>query len=147
MQEQDPIDFSEEHARQVLRDHITMIAKRSVEKYGHATTLKVMEKVLADKDIIRREAAWRFDTSLLQEGEFAMAVPQDDSYIIAVHDSFKDKSDVLPCIIAYHLATVNYGENVVESTEAELFGASLLGLEIDDYYERICEIADSFSSV
>ncbi len=143
---EDPVDFSEEHARQVLRDHITMIAKRSVEKHGHATTMEVMEQVLADRDVIRRETTWRFDNSPLEAGEFAMAVPQEDAYVIAVHESFKENEDALPFIIAYHLATVNYGEHVVELGEAELFGASLLGMEVDEYYERVCGIADVFQA-
>ncbi len=142
-QHEEPIDFSEEHARQVLRDHIIMVAKRSVEKHGIATTMAVMEQILADRDIIRRETTWLFDNSLLEPGEFAMAVAQGDEYVIAVHDSFKGKQDSLPLIIAYHLATVNYGEQVVELEEAELFGASLLGLDVDAYYEKICLVVDS----
>ena len=144
MQEyEEPIDFSEEHARQVLRDHITMIAKRSVEKYGPATTIEVVELVLADRDIIRRDTSWRFDNSLLEPGEHAMAVAQGETYVIAVHESFQKKLEYLPIIIAYHLATVNYGEHVVELEEAELFGASLLGIDVDEFYEKICQIFDA----
>ena len=75
-----------------------------------------------------------------------MAVAQGDSYVIAVHETFNGNDEVLPPIIAYHLATVNYGEHVTELEEAELFGASLLGMDVDAYYERICKIADDFSS-
>ena len=138
----EPIDFSEEHARQVLRDHITMIAKRSVEKHGHATTMEVLEKVLADRDVIRRATAWCFDNDMLEAGEFAMAIAKGDSYVIAVHDLFKDEPEALPILIAYHLATVNYGEHVTEAGEAELFGASLLGMVVDAYYEKVCALVD-----
>ncbi|MBC8202013.1 MAG: hypothetical protein H8E86_08195 [Planctomycetes bacterium] len=144
-EKEEPIDFSEEHARQVLRDHITMIAKRSFEKYGPAITMDVMERVLADRDIIRRETTWRFDNSILEAGEFAMAVAQGDSYVIAVHDLFKENQESLPWVIAYHLATVNYGEHVIESDEAELFGASLLGMDVEEYYEKICLIIDNLA--
>ncbi|MBT4585233.1 MAG: hypothetical protein HOC93_09175 [Phycisphaerae bacterium] len=138
----EPIDFSEEHARQVLRDHITMIAKRSVEKHGPATTMEVLEQVIADRDVIRRETSWRFDNNLLEVGEFAMAIAQGDGYVIAVHDSFRDDIEALPILIAYHLATVNYGEHVTEVGEAELFGASLLGMDVDVFYEKMCAFAD-----
>ncbi|MBC8203208.1 MAG: hypothetical protein H8E91_05205 [Planctomycetes bacterium] len=138
----DPIDFSEEHARQVLRDHIVMIAKRSVEKHGYATTMEVLDQVIADRDVIRRETSWRFDNDLLEAGEFAIAIAQDDGYVIAVHDSFRDIPEALPILIAYHLATVNYGEHVTEAGEAELFGASLLGMDVDVYYEKVCALAD-----
>ncbi|MBC8309870.1 MAG: hypothetical protein ISR75_06645 [Phycisphaerales bacterium] len=146
MTQQEPIDFSEEHARQVLRDHITMIAKRSVEKHGHATTMRVMEAVLDDRDVIRRDVAWKLDTALLQAGEFAAAVPSEEGYVIALHDWFEGKQEVMPVVIAYHLATVNYGEHVVETAEAELFGASLLGLDIDAFYEQICSIANDWEN-
>ena len=142
---EDPIDFSEEHARQVLRDHITMIAKRSVDKYGVATTMEVLNKVLADRDIIRRETTWRFASELLESGEFAMAVAQGDAYVIAVHDSFKEYLELLPWVLAYHLATVNYGEHVIESAEAELFGASILGMDVEEYYEKVCLIIDTLA--
>jgi hypothetical protein len=146
MTQQDPIDFSEEHARQVLRDHITMVAKRSVEKHGHATNMRVMELVLADRDVIRRDVSWKFETALLQAGEFAVAVPSEEGYVIAVHEDFKTKQKVLPVIIAYHLATVNYGEHVIEAEEAELFGASLLGLEVDDFYNEMFQIAEDWEN-
>ena len=32
---------------------------------------------------------------------------------------------------------------IVEAPQAELYGATLLGLDVEQYYQAICELADS----
>jgi hypothetical protein len=39
---------------------------------------------------------------------------------------------------------INYG-SIVEAEHAELYGATLLGLEVDTYYQALCELADAMS--
>ena len=46
---------------------------------------------------------------------------------------------------AYHVVSINYLD-VATHEEAELFGAALHGLEIDDYYERVCTLADELGA-
>jgi hypothetical protein len=36
---------------------------------------------------------------------------------------------------------VNYGE-IVSHEEAELFGATLLGMDVEEYYRALCDLAD-----
>ncbi len=45
-------------------------------------------------------------------------------------------------LIAYHIPVINYG-TIVEALDAELFGATLLGLEVEAYYQALCELADA----
>ncbi len=139
-----PIDLTQEHARHVLRDHISMIAQRSYKLYGAVSSIELIERLLGDRDIIRYETKWRFDSSLLQAGECAMAVKEGDGFVIAVHPWFAGSPGEIPYLIAYHLATVNYGEGVIGPSEAELFGSALLGLGIESYYQRLCDIVDQF---
>ena len=44
----------------------------------------------------------------------------------------------------YQLPRASYGD-VATRAESELYGAALLGLEVDDYYARLCAIADSLA--
>ncbi len=44
-------------------------------------------------------------------------------------------------LIAYHLVVPNYGD-IAGADEAELFGATLLGLEVHDYYQALCAASD-----
>jgi hypothetical protein len=39
---------------------------------------------------------------------------------------------------------INYG-SIVETPEAELYGATLLGLEVEAYYQALCELADAMA--
>ena len=59
-----------------------------------------------------------------------------------MHPLFENRPDDLPLLVAYHVPSINYLD-VATHVEAELFGAALLGLSVDDYYARLCELADS----
>ena len=55
---------------------------------------------------------------------------------------FDPVDDLIPLLIAYYIPSVNYGD-VVSHVEAELFGATLLSLDVDEYYKILCSVADS----
>jgi hypothetical protein len=59
-----------------------------------------------------------------------------------VHPHYEHHTDVLPLLITYHLVSVNYGD-IATHEEAELYGATLLGLPVEEYYRRLCELADA----
>jgi hypothetical protein len=46
--------------------------------------------------------------------------------------------------VFYQLVRVNYGE-FASADDAEVFGASALGLSRDAYYESLCQLADQIS--
>ncbi len=64
-----------------------------------------------------------------------------DEYVIVVHEQFKERFDVLPALVLYHLVTVNYGD-MATSDDAEVFGSTVLGMERDEYYSLLCDLAD-----
>ena len=47
----------------------------------------------------------------------------------------------VPWLVLYQLVLVNYGE-FASPDDAETFGAAALGLDRDEYYARLCEMAD-----
>jgi hypothetical protein len=91
----------------------------------------------------------RFDATPLEVGEFAVSQQRGahprDGYVLFVHPYFEQRVRDLPYLVAYHLVTVNYGE-IATRAEAECFGAALLGLDQDDYYEHICRLADELQA-
>ena len=115
-------------------------------RYGPLIDYCAVLRLLDDRDIVRFPTAVRFEAAPLQAGEFAWAAPAGgrpaEGFILYVHPKFQGREDVLPLLIAYHLASVNYGD-LATHHEAELFGAGLLGLAVDDYYETLCALADS----
>jgi hypothetical protein len=51
-----------------------------------------------------------------------------------------------PHVVLYQLVLVNYGE-FASADDAETFGANVLGLSKDAYYQALCELADEIAGV
>ena len=49
--------------------------------------------------------------------------------------------DQVPALALYQLVLVNYGASAT-AEDAEAFGAHALGVTINDYYTRLCVLAD-----
>ena len=64
-----------------------------------------------------------------------------DGFVRVVHPHFEGRSEDLPLLLAYHVVAINYLD-VATRAEAELFGATLLGMRVDEYHGRVCELAD-----
>ena len=47
----------------------------------------------------------------------------------------------VPGLVLYQLVLVNYGE-FASAEDAETFGAAVLGITRDEYYQTLCELAD-----
>lgn len=135
-------------ARVALRDHVRERARAARTRYGERIGLDEVLALLEDREFVRYPTDVAFDSSLLEPGEFAWAQQLGESpssgFRIVVHESFRDRADVLPLLIAYHLVRVNYGD-IATHEEAEHFGATLLGMDADVYYGRLCEFADSLT--
>ena len=138
--------LTEQDGRQSLHDHVVEKAAAARRKYGESLDYDAMLRLLADREVVRYPVAIRFDAEPLQPGEFAYAQPlgdrPSDGFCLCFHPCFQDRVDVLPLLMAYHLVRVNYGE-IATYEEAELFGATLLGLDVDVYYETLCALVDS----
>lgn len=104
-----------------------------------------MMKMMDDRAVVRFPVGVRFDEGGLVPGEFAHAEPLDDhasgGYCLFIHPSLEQRRELLPLVMAYFVPVVNYGD-IAESEDCEAFGAALLGMDVEEYYERLCEIAD-----
>ena len=135
---------SEEDGRVALRDHVLDKAEQARARHGVIDAAGISD-LLADRDVARFPTALRFATDRLQPGELAWAEARGDGpsegYVLHVHPRFRGDDVLLPRIVAYHLVRINYGD-IARPEEAELFGATLLGLDVDEYYESLCAAAD-----
>jgi len=136
----------EEKGRSSLRDHIVEKAMAARLKYGLYIDADAITKMLDDPQVVRYPTGLRFDAEPLLPGEFAQALPLGeqpcDGFCVFVHPWFEKQQEIWPLLVAYHLVRINYGE-ITGPEEAELFGATLLGLDPDIYYKALCELADS----
>jgi hypothetical protein len=137
---------TEDEGRIALRDHAVSRALFARSKHGPAIDAAAILRILDDREIVRYPAGIRYDAADLHPGEFAHAMQLSDhprqGFCLFIHPAFETRRDLLPLIIAYHIPAMNYGD-IAEPEDCEAFGAALLGLDVEDYYQRLCSLADS----
>ena len=134
--------------KQSLNTHVATKGEEIREKFGPEIGWKELLQVLEDRSLVRYPCEIVFDSAPLLEGEFAHAMPNSenpqDGFKIYVHPFFSLQLARVPHMVFYQLVRVNYGE-FASADDAEVFGASALGLAKDEYYEMLCELADEIS--
>lgn len=129
-----------------LHDHIAAVASAAREEYGPHLDLDAIQKILEDRSVVRYPVTLKFDAAPLQTGEFAFPEPNgchpSEGFTLFVHPRLESNSEAIPLLVAYQLVRINYGD-VASHEEAEIFGSTLCGMDRDEYYERICTLADS----
>jgi len=137
-------------AQQSLRDHVVTKAMDARQRRGGLIDRAVMMQLLEDRTIVRYPLGIRFDSEPLQPGEFAclesLGEHPSDGFCVFIHPMFASVDELIPLLIAYYIPSVNYGE-VATHTEAELFGAALLGIEVEEYYKILCSVADTVAEL
>jgi len=132
-------------AKQSLNAHVAAKGAEIHEKYGPEIGWKELQHILEDKTFCRYPCKIEFSAESLQPGEFTFPAPKgespEDGFTIYVHPFFMTQLSSVPHLVLYHLVVVNYGE-FASSDDAETFGAKALGLSRDDYYSKLCELAD-----
>lgn len=132
-------------AKQSLTAHVAAKGEELRAKYGPVIGWNELLLILEDRSACRYPCELAFDAGPLQPGEFAFPAPKgerpEEGFVIYVHPRFECQKERVPYLVLYQLVQVNYGE-FVSSTDAEIFGSSVLGLNQDEYYEILCEMAD-----
>ena len=141
---QESLDLNESERN--FKDHVRRHAAEARLRYGLYIDADVIVRMLSDPKIVRYATALDFDGGRLEPGEFAWAeqVGDDpsDGFRLHVHPCFSSQQEIWPLLIAYHIPSINYGE-IVTPEHAELYGATLLGLDGETYYRALCELVDS----
>jgi hypothetical protein len=137
--------LTEEDARRSLRDHLIERAQNARLRHGLLIDADTILKILDSRDVVRYPVGVRFDAEPLQTGEFAclqaLGEHPSQGFCLFIHPCYQETREVLPLIVAYYIPSVNYGE-IVSHEEAELFGATLLGMDVEEYYRALCDLAD-----
>lgn len=132
-------------ARQSLTAHVAFKGQEIQDKYGPRIGWDELLRILQDRTACRYPCELVFDSTPLQPGEVAYPAAKgerpEEGFTMCVHPFFKTQPERVPYPVLYQLVQVNYGE-FVSAEDAEIFGASALGLHKDDYYETLCKMAD-----
>lgn len=134
-----------EDARQSLTAHVAAKGAEIFLKYGAGLDWARLDALLADRACVRYPCRVEFDAAPLLSGEFAHAEPlgerPEEGFVVHVHPLYAAQPDEAVWLVLYRLVTVNYGQ-FASADDAETFGAAALGLLRDEYYERLCALAD-----
>ncbi|HHI80015.1 MAG TPA: hypothetical protein ENK02_08535 [Planctomycetes bacterium] len=148
MDQEERFQPTEEDGKLALREHAKLRGMEARHKYGEIGP-ENLSALLKDPSVVRFPTILRFDAEPLEPGEFAFPSPlgekPGDGYCLFVHPFFQDRPEALPFLVSYQLVRINYGE-VATHEDAEAFGAALLGLDQEEYYQEICRLADELAA-
>ena len=137
--------LTEEDAREALAEHAVKKAAELRARCGGAMTWAQLIELLEDPQAMRYPCRIEFGAEALQPGEFAWPQPlgerPQDGFRLWLHPHFEGRDEDCLLLAAYQLVAVGYGE-VANHEVAELFGSTLCGREREDYYRRVCALAD-----
>jgi hypothetical protein len=140
-----PTQLTAEDAKQSLTTHVAAKGAEIFDKYGPQIGYKELLAILEDRTCVRYPCKLVFDSSELGPGEFAHPRPENDNpeegFTMMVHPRFMTDLSRLPYLVFYQLVLVNYG-SFASSDDAETFGANALGIDREEYYSALCEMAD-----
>ena len=144
-----PRQLTADDARQSLATHVAEKGQQLYMKYGPDISWNKLLALLDDRTLVRYPCEIAFDAQPLQPGEFACAIAKseqpEDGFTIFVHPFFALELHCVPHMVLYHLVVVNNGD-MATAIEAEIFGATALGMLRDEYYSLLCGYADSIAA-
>jgi hypothetical protein len=135
-------------ARESLQAAVAAIGAAIYEKYGPRIGWAQLQQILEDRTCARYPCEIVFDAGPLEAGEFAHPIARgdrpEDGFTMHVHPFFSAQLEQVPPLVLYQLVLVNYGA-FAAAGDAEAFGAAALGLPRDEYYLKVCQLADTLA--
>jgi hypothetical protein len=132
-------------ARQSLTAHVAAKGEEIRAKYGPHIGWNELQQIVADRSCVRYPCQIVFGSGPLLRGEFAYPVPKgqqpEDGFSMCVHPKFASQPERVAYLVLYQLVLVNYGD-FASPEDAETFGAAVLGISRDEYYQALCQMAD-----
>ena len=129
-----------------LRTHAQTAAQRALGKLGGPLVSANLAGFLGDSDCIRYPTEIVYDGTGLDPHQFAEPFFEDVDGArhcrLHVHPRFAGHPEALPYFVAYMAGAINYGK-VVSTQLCEAFGAALVGMEPDAFYEKVCALYDA----
>lgn len=128
-----------------LRAHAVEAAARCRAKMGGPLSTETLALYLHDRACSRYPLVLVFDDTDLEEHQFAQPFFFGDEHertcTLRIHPRFQDRPEEVPYLVAYIAAAISYGE-LASARLCEQYGAALVGMEEQEFYELICKIVD-----
>jgi hypothetical protein len=135
-----------EDGKKALLHHVVEKALALRKQYGGFIDYETLLKILQDNNFVRYPTRLEFNSGPIDKGFFAVVDALDidnpsKGYTIYIHEYFKKRLGDVPAIVLYQLVAINYGV-IATSEEAEIFGATVLDMKKEEYYQLLCVLAD-----
>lgn len=139
-----PVEL-EQLGQQSLREHLVAQAIVAHQKHGPLTADK-LEALLHDPDCLRHPVRLIFEFGEMAMHQFAQPDidwrnTEQDGRVLYVRPLLRERPDLLPLAIAYMIPLINYGD-IITDDHCRSYGAMLLGMMEEEFYQQICELAE-----
>jgi hypothetical protein len=143
-----PTQLTAQDGRQSMQAHAASKGAEVHDKYGPIIGWGQLLIILEDRGVVRYPCEVLFDSSALLTGECAHAQSKSDNphdgFTIFINPLFVANPRDAVLLALYQIVVINYGP-FASSDDAEAFGAAALGISLDEYYNRMCQIADQLA--
>jgi len=128
-----------------LRDHIA--AQAVVAHHKHAPlTFAGLDALLTDPDCLRHPTRMVFEFGEIARHQFAQPDldhrnREQDGRVLYLRPLLRDRPNLAVLAVAYMIPVINYGD-IVTDEHCVRYGATLLGMMEEEFYQAICQMAD-----
>lgn len=138
--------MNDDEAVAALSHHAAEAAVRARAALGANLDAENLGTFLSERILLRLPTELRFDGLGLDPHQFAHPVFVTENgerrCILHICSQYKDLPDTHAYIVAYMAAAINYGA-AASAELCETYGATLMGISVEDFYAAICRIADA----
>jgi hypothetical protein len=109
-------------------------------------SLAELELLLKDPECVRYPVRLAFEFGEMAMHQFAQPDvdyrhADQNGRVLYLRPVLRDRPELIVPAVAYMLPVINYGE-IIQDEHCMLYGATLLGLMEEEFYARICALAD-----
>jgi hypothetical protein len=138
------IEDLQQEAEDALLAHMLERANAARARHGGAFGPHNMEAVLLDGECVRFPSRIVYDDGPLEAHQFAQPEPDPANpaaYLVHLRPKLAERPDLAALAVSYVIPLINYGA-VARTRHVERYGARLMELSLDEYFARLCAMAD-----
>ena len=133
-------------AEESLRDHLVDTAMFAHQLYMPLDAAN-REKLLCNTNLVRHPVRLAFELGTMASHQFAQPEPDPtgDGCVLYLHPLLKDRQHEITLAVLYFIPLMNYGDLITDE-HCLIYGATVLGLTLTQYYEQLCTLAASIGA-
>jgi hypothetical protein len=128
-----------------LREHVAAQAVVAHQRHAPLTFAR-LDALLSDPECLRYPTRLVFEFGEMAGHQFAepgpdLRNPEQDGRVLYLRPLLRDRPDLALLAVAYMIPVINYGD-IVTDEHCVRYGATLLGMMGEEFYDAVCRMAD-----